>query len=256
MTPEERYLAYFGPIARDLALRIQALGYSYPAGTPEPFFPCFGTEYFNQTCRIVVVGRDTCRWGDLTTFLKRTPIDAYGNLRERLGEFQAHAFVNRWERAANTTYRFFGFVLLLLAELHGVPDWRMLRRLERLDILSSFAWANCNAVELFQSSPRRPTRAEWEAVRLESMAMNRFSHLIATLEPTVVIVLSKCCPMSAYFQGYAHDSLPADGILKEFVIRETGTRVFQVLHPGAMRWQRISPLEVAAQIAKAIGRTI
>src|SRR5207249_7852744 len=103
------------------------------------------------------------------------------------------------------THSFIGFTMALLASVHGIPDWNVLKWGGHQDILSSFAWGNAKAIELWPSLIKHTSgvpRKTWEAARAAGEHFNRFRHMLETLKPRVVLLTMKSLDREGFFEGF------------------------------------------------------
>ncbi len=101
-------------------------------GIPEPHLPLWGKHYETATLRTAFIGRDTRYWGCMADFLRTVKPNAEEAIFRNEEEFLELPFTE-WTNNFGTT--FWDTVMQFLAELHGVPDWRQLKRRQRDDIL-------------------------------------------------------------------------------------------------------------------------
>jgi len=227
----ENYLDHYTPLVEEFVREVASLSHPDIDGMPEPFFPVFGSGYERSALRLIIVGQDTRGWGDLMKSLPEWKADPRAKLKDWMDEFADSP--PRW---GGPRHQFGGFVGMLLAALHGLKDWSVLRKGGMDEVLSSFAWGNGNAVELYQSTPSKigVPWEYWEAVRKAGAHFDRFSHLVETLKPRAAIVLWRGMDPATYFEGYSYEVLPEDGRLKHYRLPEIGVDVFQVPHPRSM----------------------
>ena len=235
----QRYLTYYTPLIQEFVREVESLPHPDIAKMPEPFFPAFGKGYEQSDFRLVIIGQDTRGWGDLLDFLAREKATPGISLQNGLAEFQdvqdgKHSFTD-W---GHTRYHFWGFAMMLLAALHGQEQWGMMKQGAMNEVLDSFAWGNCNAVELYQSSPSRMRppipREYWDAVRKAGARFDRFKHIEETIEPHAAIVLWRGMHPESYFEGYDYKEISRQGRLIHYRLPEIGVDVFHAPHPRNM----------------------
>jgi hypothetical protein len=204
---------------------------------PEPFLPAFGSNYENSALRVMVIGQDTASWGDLRQFLSDPRSPFGGRLDDHLDEFQGHEFTRpEW---GSTRYTFWGFVMMLLAALHGQENWVAMRQGAMTEILDSFAWGNCNAIELHSSTQKRELNIPWEyweQVRGAGARFDRFSHIVETLRPHVAVILWKGMNPQTYFEGLDYDCVSEEEGVTHYRIEPGGIDVFHCPHPNNMKF--------------------
>lgn len=124
-----------------------------------------------------MAGQDTLGWGDLQEFLAAETQSPGAKLRQGLTYFEEHPF-REW---GATRQRFWGFTMMLLTALHGQEDWHRMKAGHMYEILDGFAWANCNAIELYGSTAKRLPARMFKSIKLQKV---RF--MPKTLEPGIL----------------------------------------------------------------------
>ena len=233
-TLEKKYVEYFTPLIQDFIREMEPLELPAIDRMPEPFFPMFGTRYEQSALRLVIIGQDTRSWGDLRNFIPAEMAEPGSRLLASLGEFQDHDFTG-W---GSTRQTFWGFAMMMLAAIHGQDNWGAMKRGAMSEVLDSFAWGNCNAVELYGSSASGlgvPLEF-WEKVRRAGEPLNRFRHIVETLKPQTAIVLYQGMNPATYFEGYHYDEVSAIDGVTHYRLPEIGVDVFHVPHPRNMNF--------------------
>jgi hypothetical protein len=230
-TLTERYLTHYAPLVTEFVREVETLSHPHIDGMPEPFFPAFGSGYERSALRLIIIGQDTRGWGDLRKAIPALKVNPKAKLKGWLDEFSSSPA--RWGGPRN---QFGGFAMMFLATLYGQKDWSVLRQGGLDELVSSFAWGNVNAVELYGSSPSKKSipREYWETVRKAGARFDRFSHLVETLQPQAAIVLCRGMNPAIYFDGYAYDLVSEEGRLKHYRLPEIGVDVFHAPHPQSM----------------------
>jgi hypothetical protein len=237
VTMHEAYLNHFSPLIQEFIREIKDLPIQGYDKLPEPFFPLYGSRYESSRMRLVIVGQDTKGWGGLHEFVGTGSADSAACLRSRLSEFQSLEFT-KWGK---NRHHFFGFVMMLLAALEGEKDWQILKRHQLREALESFAWANGNSIEYYESSAksRGIPKDLWNAVRSAGARFDGFAHLVQTIRPRVAIVLWKRMNSSNYFKGCQWS--PVDGVdgVRRYKVDNEGESidVLHVPHPGRMKFE-------------------
>lgn len=226
-----RYLAHYAPLARELSDSLVSADLKEIEKLPQPFFPLFGSCYERSALKIIFIGQDTRGWGNTSEFLKNPEDD----LNNKLDMFDSLAF-RSWGK---TTHTFFGFAMALLASVHGIKEWNVLKYKGHEDILRSFAWGNANSVELFESitkyNPGVPFET-WHHAHQASRTINRFAHIHKSLTPRVVILTTHKIIKEDYFKGYHLIQVPSPNtMIEHFKISGNEIDVFQTRHPNSMR---------------------
>ena len=180
---EERY-------ARNVAAFLREVSETDANGIPDPHLPLWGAHYETATPRIAFIGQDTYGWGKMADFRAVGHQRAQDALSMHEDVFRDLLFT-RWTNNFGST--FWDTVMLLLAVLHDIPDWKQLKRRERDDILQTFMWAETNSVELWGSTPSG-AGANYEAWQQFKTASERhldsFSTILDVFQPHLAIVLN------------------------------------------------------------------
>jgi len=160
------------------------------SGIPEPHFPHWGVDYADTPVRIGIIGRDTRSWGHMPAFIEAVKSDPQQALYRGKGEFDALDFTG-WTNNFGRT--FWDTSMKVLAALHGVEDWKSLKRRELTAPLRSFFWANVNSVERFEVSPRANS-VPWDVWRKVKSAsehhLDSFRAILDILRPQVVFLMN------------------------------------------------------------------
>jgi hypothetical protein len=231
-TLEEKYIAYYKPLVREFVEKAGSLRHPDIKQMPEPHFPLFGKDYETSALRLAIIGQDTRGWGDLRNFLATEKVSPGSQLQGGLEEFREHEFTE-W---GNTRQTFWGFAMMMLAAMHGQENWGLMKQGKMIEILNSFAWAECNAIELHSSKPSKlgVPWDYWKEVREAGKHLDRFKHIAETLRPHVAIILYRGLNPSVYFEGYEYEVISEDGRLVHYRLPEINVDVIHAPHPGSM----------------------
>lgn len=231
---QNQFLSYYKPLVKsfckELDLNLEGLEH-----LPQPFLPLFGKGYEKSALKIMIMGQDTKGWGSCSRFIEAEEASPGSMILEMFKEVEDLNFT-AWGK---NTHSFFGFVMALLAGVHGIPDWRVLKWGEHKDVLSSFAWGNCNAIELDVSLYKRTNsvpRNTWKRARLAGARFNRLSHVIRTISPRVIIITCKSFDREELFSGlnWVEMDTKIRGISR-YRFEQEDLDVLHTYHPGYMR---------------------
>ena len=231
-TLEKQYIDYYTPLVQDFVGELESLTHPDIKLMPEPHFPLFGKDYETSALRMAIIGQDTRGWGDLRNFLATEKVSPGSQLQDGLEEFREHEFTG-W---GNSRQTFWGFAMMMLAAIHGQENWGLMKQGKMLEILNSFAWAECNAIELHSSTPHKMEIPwdYWNNVRQAGDRFNRFRHIVETLHPHVAIILYRGLNPATYFEGYLYEVISTDGRLTHFRLPEISVDVIHAPHPQSM----------------------
>ena len=229
---DKNYIEYYTPLIQEFVREVDSLPHPNIAAMPQPHFPLFGKNYETSALRLAIVGQDTRKWGDLRDFIVAEKANPGCMVQKDLEEFRDHAFTG-WGKQRQT---FWGFAMMMLAALHDHEDWGMMKQGKMQEILSSFAWAEVNAVELYGSTPSKlgVPNEYWNAVRQAGERFNRFRHLMETLHPQAAIILYRGLNPDSYFEGYCYEVVSQEGRLTHYRLPDIGVDVIHAPHPGSM----------------------
>jgi hypothetical protein len=220
-TLRERYDSYYLPRAQSFVREISDFDVS---GIPEPHLPLWGRSYEDSPTRIGIIGRDTRHWGDMNDFVQAVNVNPKDAIHRNKEEFDLLEFTG-WTNNFGTT--FWDTSMKILAEMHGISDWKRLKRREEELPLSRFFWANVNSVERFEVSPQE-NHVLWETWRKVKDASERyldsFKALLEMFKPDVVFLMNwepgdHFLDFEIHWydfgdhQAYAHDALSNTHIL-------------------------------------------
>ena len=189
------YMTTYTEKLRAFATELQGNALSTEAykGIPYVFLPQYGTGYESAAVKMAFVGKETYGWiGWLNDFLH----DAESGNWEKawdMSAFQQCDYVS-WTQGPMTRYKYWGFVMYLLADLYGINNWNALKKRSNpaLSVLSSFAWGNVHAVETASSSGLDRTvlnpAAHSAALAAADKHLNSFTMLRESLRPDMTLI--------------------------------------------------------------------
>lgn len=229
---EQRYFKYFTPLVKEFVSEVDRLDNPRIERMPQPHLPLFGSGYERSAFKLVIVGQDTRKWGDLNKFIAAEKGKPGCRLRDELAEFRTREFVE-WGPRRQT---FWGFVMMTLAALHDHANWEVMKQRKLKEVLDSFGWAETNAVELYMSTARGLGVPEgyWNEVRKAGDRFNRFQHIVEVLRPDAVLILNRGLNKDRYFEGYNLETVEKAGRMIHYRIREVGVEVLLAPHPLSM----------------------
>jgi len=216
---------------------IREIGEVNADGIPEVHLPLWGRNYEKANLRTAFIGIDTLYWGNMAGFIS----EARQNLQTAIfrGEtikFRDEAtFYQFGFTKGNNSDTFWNAVMEFLARFHDIPDWYELKRGQHEEILSSFVWAESNAVERWkqQIEAAGADHDVWQKLKTASeQHLDSFSAISDIFRPHVTIV------MNWYADDYLDRYLPlrwetiGDHVNYAFDDLR-GNCVFNIAHP---RW--------------------
>lgn len=160
------------------------------SGIPEPHLPHWGIDYERCPLRIGIIGRDTRYWGDMPNFtdaVNENPQQALYLGKESFDSFE----FTKWTNNFGTT--FWDTALKILAAMHGIDDWKQLKRKNIIAPLKRFLWANANSVEMFEATPKRNNIPwdDWHNVKVASEKyLDSFRLILDTFRPHIIFLMN------------------------------------------------------------------
>jgi len=232
---KQPYLKYYEPLVQEFCQEIAEQNLPGLEHMPQPFLPLFGKGYANSALKILIMGQDTKGWGKCSHYVESELKEPTREIASIFGEIEGLNF-RGWGESTNS---FWGFAMALLAGIHGIPDWRTMKWGEHTEVLSSFAWANCNTVELWPSLRKHTDKVPkdtWSAVRRAGEHLHPLRHTLETTRPDVILLTCWSNVPANFYEGLEVEELPDfDSYLKHFQIEGYGTHILQTCHPGWMR---------------------
>lgn len=186
-TVRERFDARYRPAIENFVNDIEGLDAS---GIPEPHLPYWGPLYEAAPLRVGVIGRDTRGWGDMTEFIECVRADSQAALARHRDELDGLAFTG-WTNNFGKT--FWDTTMKILAAMHGVNDWKLLKKRQDTTPLRSFFWANVNTIERFEVCPR-DNGVPWETWRKvkdsSEKHLDSFQGILDVFRPHIVFLMN------------------------------------------------------------------
>lgn len=248
MSIDSDFVAYYKPLVRDFCndphLPVDHLG-----GITEPFLPAFGDLYEQASPRVVFIGMETRGWGHAEQFVQQGRRDPGIPIRAGLEDFRQLPFV-KWGNNFGTA--FWDAVFFILATLHSLDDWKVLKRRMNDGVLRSFAWGNCNAIERYAVTAglEGASKDAWQRVKTASLRFDRFEHIVRSLAPDVAVVMYWGMEPRRYLHGLNCEISTAEKGLRHFVV--DGVHIFNVPHPRSMSYSRGHKKEYFAARLRAL----
>jgi hypothetical protein len=232
---EKTYIEYFTPLIQEFVCEVESLSHPNISRIPEPHLPLFGKSYEHSALRLIVIGQDTLGWGDLHQFIAAEKANPGCKLREGLAEFRDYSLFRR-SKATAGPQRFLGFMMMIVAALHGQDEWELMKEGKLLELMDSMSWAEANAVELHSGSPKTlgVPLEYWDRVRAAADRFNRFRHIVQTLKPNAALILYRGFDPETYFEGLDHEVVWREGRLTHYRLNKAGVDVFHGPHPKSM----------------------
>lgn len=186
-TIAERFATRYRPAVESFVNEIEGLDAS---AIPEPHLPYWGPLYEAAPLRIGVIGRDTLGWGNMTEFIQCVRADSKAALERHREKLDGLAFTG-WTNNFGTT--FWDTAMKILAAIHGVNDWKLLKKRQETAPLRSFFWANVNSIECFEASPRE-NEVPWETWRKvkdsSEKHLDSFQGILDVFRPHLVFLMN------------------------------------------------------------------
>lgn len=243
---QARFDCFFAPRAVDFASAVGAID---PSGIPEPHLPHWGSLYENAPLKIGVIGRDTRSWGEMKDFLDAVRVSSTEAVNRGRNEFDSLEFTN-WTNNFGTT--FWDTSLKILAGLHGIADWKRLKRREEETILRSFLWANVNSVERYEVTPKTKgvPYETWRQIKDASeQHFDSFNGILNIFHPDIVILMN--WDRGEKFMDVVLDWEEFGDHLAYAFCETTKTHIFMTAHPTWLNQNYLYDGNIAAILSKA-----
>lgn len=220
------------------------------------FTPFAGKKYAQSQLRIAFIGKETLYWGKEGKSLSDQLKEDYQSCIPT-DFFHKHEFLNyknkNGKKGRMTLGTFWGFVLKMLSEIYGIPDWKTLRKNPSAysDILNSFLWANVHALETPDSRAIKALKGKkkikneaYELARSASDRFNSFNLIQKHFAPNVVVLADKSHTEKEYilkhfFQNVrltrvreTRDDIPSLGTIDIYKVEDSKTYIFHIWHPS------------------------
>ncbi|MGJ8678473.1 MAG: hypothetical protein ACSHX0_13245 [Akkermansiaceae bacterium] len=232
---KQSYLKYYQSLIQEFCQEIAGQDLQGLEHMPQPFLPLFGKGYASSGLKILIMGQDTKGWGKCSHYVESELKEPTCEMAGIFGEIEGQSF-REWGKSTNS---FWGFAMAILAEIHGIDDWRTMKWGEHAEVLSSFAWANCNTIELWPSLRKHTSgvpKNTWAAVRRAGERLHPLRHTLETTRPDVIILTCWSNVPTNFYEGLEVKEHPdSDNYLKHLQIEGYGTHILQTCHPGWMR---------------------
>jgi hypothetical protein len=171
----QRFDEHYSPRVRTFAAHVPPEAH----GIPAPHLPLWGQNYETAALKIGIVGRDTRGWSPMNRFVELAAHSPAVAIHLHQDEFDAFKFTEWTNRFGKT---FFDTVLKITACLHGVSDWKRLKRRQEEAVLRSFFWANTNAIERYEVSPKAAKVPVEVWRKVKSASEEQFDSLASLLQ--------------------------------------------------------------------------
>ncbi|MBE2180210.1 MAG: hypothetical protein IAE97_07035 [Chthoniobacterales bacterium] len=234
MNLTQRYEACYGPRVQQFVRDIEGVDTS---GMPELHLPYWGSLYEQSKLKVGIVGRDTMTWGDMKGFVQMAKHDLAGSLHRNRYELDSLAFTG-WTNNFGRT--FWDTSMKILAAMHGVPDWKLLKRRQEEGPLRSFFWANTNSVERYEVTPskRGVPYGSWRTIKTASeVHIDSLAALLEVLRPHVVFLFN-WQPEPAFMDCELDWEIFGDHQAAAF-FDSTRTHIIRTAHPTWLNHSRL-----------------
>ncbi len=232
---KSKYLSHYEPLVQDFSQQLKDQNLLGLEHMPQPFLPLFGKEYESSRLKLMIMGQDTRGWGKCSTYIEGELDNPSSEIATIFSEIEDRNFT----QSGNSTNSFWGFAMALLSSVHGVDNWTTMKWGAHSEILSSFAWANSNVIELW-ASLRKYTKGvpheTWKAVRAAGTELTRLQHALETTNPDVIILTCWSNLPGNFFDGLTKKEIECEvNYLKHYYIEDYETHILHTYHPGYMR---------------------
>ncbi len=245
-TVEERFNARYVTAVQDFVKDIEGLDSS---GIPAPHLPYWGRLYESAPLRIGVIGRDTRGWGDMSAFIESVRSDPQKAIKLHHEELDKFSFT-RWTNNFGKT--FWDTSMKLVARMHGVEDWKRLKRGLEETPLRSFFWANVNSIERFEVCPKT-NGVSWEAWRkvkdVSERHLDSFQGILDVFRPHIVFLMN--WEPGAHFMDFDLQWKDFGDHQAAAFYEPTKTHIFGTAHPSWLNQNHLYDEAISGIMAEA-----
>jgi hypothetical protein len=205
-------------------------------GIPYLCLPNYGNEYYDMEKRIVFLGMETYRKGNIIgDDLERYKAIAKDDQKKALyswdEEFDTE--FSTWAKRQN----FITFIYKTLSEIYNIDDWKKLKN--GVDKLSKgFAWANCNSIERYKvcAEKNHVSIDNYRKVKEASKIFDNIWNIVDSLKPDLIILLTWNGIPNNYFNGKRIKPMwiNIEKHIRYTNLENTITKIIHVCHPRAM----------------------
>ncbi len=230
----DRFIASYEKRVISFVEEVDSLGTD---GIPEPHLPLWGSEYNAANIKIGIFGRDTRSWGSMVDFLdhaKKCPEASIFRKQRTFREFEFTKWTNNFGKT------FWDTALRILAGIHGIEDWKSLKKRKNENVLNSFLWGNTNSVEKYKvTAKRRGVPFDvWKNVKTASERhFDSLENILQIFRPDVLFILNWSLP-SAFVDIPIMWENNGDHLAHAF-IPETNTNIFLTAHPSWLNKKKL-----------------
>lgn len=226
---------------------------SLPDGSCLPFLPVAGVGYYEAKPKILFLGQDTGSWdGGIANaeIIKLTPESLLAKIQEQSKDslnVQSKENFVKWYIDDN--FFFWDFPIRFILQLNNKEFKKdFLQKPEYPEILSSFAWGNCNTLMIpkyakdyaMRGKPptyKFPAASYRKMFNSASSIFDKLQYHIDTLNPDIIIMLTK-----GYSSNFFEKNLEIKPISEKKIgklihrtIINNGPVIYQTYHPSYIR---------------------
>lgn len=243
---DNRHRTYYTPQIESFLAEIAETD---PAGIPEPHFPVWGENYEKALIKIAIIGEETRGWGEMSHFInqaKTSPIDACRGYEEQFRSFGFTEWTNNFGKT------FWDTGLKLIAGVHGISDWKQLKRKEVTQPLTEFLWANTNSIEGFGVTAKHnhTKHEDWEVYKKASLNhLDSLKGILITFQPDIIFILN--WDLNENFMDVALEWEDMGSHQRRAHYKPTGTKIIHTAHPTWLNLNGLYDEAVANLITQA-----
>ncbi|MCH8535435.1 MAG: hypothetical protein LAT51_10235 [Flavobacteriaceae bacterium] len=231
MTKEKKFSIYYSELVTEFREDLNPENFDR---IPEPFLPLYGEEYFNSEIKIMIVGIETRKWGDMSEFINEANINPETTIFRNFKSFRNLDFL-KWGN--NFGRSFWDFNLKFLANFHEIDNWKTIKKSQRNDIAKSFVWGNYNSLEDFKVTAKKKGAkfTDWQIVKEKSKIFDSSKHLLEVFEPNIILVLN--WGMEDSWLRESDDTLKKEVIGKYLIyyyLPKYNTHLIKTAHPTSL----------------------
>lgn len=198
-------------------------------GIPELHLPLFGDGYEESDYKIAFIGRDTRSWGDMSNFIPAAKESSENSLYRYSYIFDNFEFT-KWTNNFGKT--FWDTAFKVLSYVHGIDNWKEIKRKQHPQILNSFVWTNINSVELYESTPlKNNVNYEiWKEVKEKSEKyIDSFYNFFKIFSPKYAFIFTN--EKKETFYDVFLEWKEISKLVEYCYYKKTNSHIFRISHP-------------------------
>jgi hypothetical protein len=237
---KQRVITNYSPLIKAFVADVAGQPAEELRKIPMPFLPLYGDLYEHSPLRLAIIGMETRGWGNTQMFVEGAIKNAELMALSERESFRNLDFTGWGNHFGNS---FWDVVMYFIASIHGIQNWKTLKRKEHSDVLSSIAWGNANAIEGYRVTAARKgaSTSAWDIVKKASLRFDSGQLFLDTLAPDVILLMTKGTNPEQYF-GHTVKLVKwrnfPESDMTVYNLPTSNAWLFHMPHPTKMRFSR------------------